>query len=101
MPLQLRKRFGQFGTCALQIAATAPDPAGGLPYGLLAAPAKGGGWCVAALGRALSDRVGVIDSDLDILHANTPTATDCPQRFPAGQLLPRSSRPPGAEATLA
>jgi hypothetical protein len=34
-----------------------PDPNGGLPWGVVAAPVDGGGWCVSAVGRVVGERV--------------------------------------------
>ncbi|WP_036725070.1 hypothetical protein [Patulibacter minatonensis] len=47
------------------VAARAADPNGGLPFGLAARPATGGGHCVASQpGRIVQDRVGRIDFEL-------------------------------------
>ncbi|MCP9491733.1 MAG: hypothetical protein MSC31_17945 [Solirubrobacteraceae bacterium MAG38_C4-C5] len=51
-----------------------PDPAGGPPWGLLAAPAPGGGWCPGAAGRAVGERIGRIDLELGTFSADPLTA---------------------------
>jgi hypothetical protein len=48
-----------------------PDPNGGLPWGISAAPADGGGWCTSGLARIVGDRVGAVDYELG-------TFTDAP-----------------------
>lgn len=60
------------------IAARAPDPNGGLPFGLAAARATGGGWCVAQQpGRIVGERVGGVDFDLGTFVDATIHANDC------------------------
>jgi hypothetical protein len=51
--------------------ARAPDPAGGLAFGLAAAPARGDGWCPAT-GRIVGDRVGSVDFALGTFDERTP-----------------------------
>lgn len=41
-----------------------PDPAGGAPWGVVAAPAQDGGWCVSQAGRIAGARVGGVDPTL-------------------------------------
>lgn len=72
------------------IAATAPDPAGGLPYGIVVAAAKGGGWCLPLPGRVVGHRVGAIDYTLDVLKDTAPRAVNCP---PAGTHASRNAQP--------
>jgi hypothetical protein len=63
---------------------TAPDPAGGLPYGVLIAPApRGGGWCVSSgLDRIVDGRPGRVDLELGLLTAPLPSNLGCPQNRP-------------------
>jgi hypothetical protein len=50
-----------------QLAARAPDPNGGLPFGLVASHSDGQGWCLATGGRVVGDRVGTVDFERDTL----------------------------------
>lgn len=50
--------------------ARAPDPAGGLSFGIAAAPSDDGGWCPAT-GRIVGDRVGRVDFALGTFHETT------------------------------
>ncbi len=60
------------------LAARAADPNGGLPYGVLAQPARGGGWCVSqAPGRIVEDRVGRVDFDLGTFSETQVGTIDC------------------------
>lgn len=88
LPRKLRDEFGlppgltlgQLAGDPPFITATAPDPAGGLPHGIVAAAAKGGGWCVTHPARIAGDRAGDIDYTLDILRDAAPYPLDCPIR---------------------
>lgn len=78
------------------LAAQAPDPDGGLPHGLDAKKASGGGFCVGQGGRVVGDRVGHVDYALDILRGDGGGfMSHCPAnrgrpgaRLPDGRPLP-------------
>lgn len=55
------------GSGQAQLAARAPDPNGGLPFGLVASRTGDQGWCLATGGRVVGDRVGTIDFQRDTL----------------------------------
>ena len=64
-----------------------PDPNGGLPWGIAAARAEGGGWCLTGLGRIVGDRVGDVDYELGTFsdhgpdpNGGCPTADRAPSR---------------------
>jgi hypothetical protein len=50
-----------------QIDARAPDPHGGVPYGIGVVPSQRGGWCTGNVGRVVEDRVGPLDFNLGTL----------------------------------
>lgn len=60
------------------VAARAADPSGGLPYGIVALPAVGGGWCVSSRpGRIVEDRVGRVDFALGTISEDQVSGLDC------------------------
>ena len=61
-------------TAAARIAARAPDPNGGLPFAMIAAPDGKGGWCTSSGGRIVGDRVGGVDYQRDVLTETTFSA---------------------------
>lgn len=63
------------------VAARAADPSGGLPYGITARPAVGGGWCVSSRpGRIVEDRVGHVDFALGTISEDQVSGLDCQSR---------------------
>ncbi len=98
LPARFRNRLGRPAPGAQErLAAQAPDPDGGLPYGLGATKASGGGYCVSQGGRVVADRVGDVDYALDVLRVRgngrvsncpTPTAALRAMRRPDGRTLP-------------
>jgi hypothetical protein len=59
------------------IEARAPDPNGGLPWGVVAAPSRSGGWCPAGAARIIGDRIGQIDAALGTMRETLPNALNC------------------------
>lgn len=60
------------------VAARAADPSGGLPYGIVALPAVGGGWCVSSRpGRIVEDLVGRVDFALGTISEDQVSGLDC------------------------
>lgn len=60
------------------VAARAADPSGGLPYGIVALPAVGGGWCVKSQpGRVVEDRVGYVDFARGTISEDQVSGLDC------------------------
>lgn len=60
------------------VAARAADPNGGLPYGIAALPAVGGGWCVRSQpGRVVEDRVGHVDFGRGTISEDQVSSLDC------------------------
>ncbi|MEV4422246.1 hypothetical protein AB0L40_20055 [Patulibacter sp. NPDC049589] len=60
------------------IAARAPDPNGGMPYGIVGRAAKGGGYCVTSSpGRIVDGRVGRVDFDLGTFVEDRVARYDC------------------------
>lgn len=59
------------------IQARAPDPSGGLPYGIAAVPNVDGGWCLGAAGRVVAGRVGHPDPALGTLGDPGYSARSC------------------------
>jgi hypothetical protein len=60
------------------IAARAPDPNGGRPFGLAAVRASDGGWCIAQQpGRIVGDRVGRINFELGTFVEAMVMASNC------------------------
>jgi len=55
------------GTGQPELAARAPDPNGGLPFGLVAGRSADGGWCLGTGGRIVGERVGGVDYRRDTL----------------------------------
>jgi hypothetical protein len=49
------------------LSARAPDPNGGLPFGLVTTRAADGGWCTETGSRVVGDRAGGVDYLLDVL----------------------------------
>ncbi len=79
------------------LAAQAPDPDGGLPFGMTATPTTAGAFCTNWGGRVVGDRVGGVDYDLDILREDGGNRSgSCPatraalrgQRLPGGRSQP-------------
>jgi hypothetical protein len=79
------------------LAAQAPDPDGGLPFGMTAVKNSEGGFCTSTGGRVVDDRVGDVDYDLDLMRENAgnrfggcpPTRTALrTQRLPDGRTRP-------------
>lgn len=67
------------------VQARAPDPAGGLPFGVAAAPGTDGSSCATGPGRIVGDRVGRVDFALGTFFAFTPrgcTNVDVPPALP-------------------
>jgi hypothetical protein len=60
------------------LAVRAPDPGGGLPWGLEAIPAQAGGWCVSSEARIVGDRTGSVDAALGTFTPQPVSATRCP-----------------------
>jgi hypothetical protein len=59
------------------IEARAPDPNGGLPWGVVAAPSRSGGWCLAGAARIVGDRIGQVDAALGTMRESLPYALSC------------------------
>jgi hypothetical protein len=64
------------------IEARAPDPNGGLAWGVVAAPSRGGGWCVAGPARIVGDRIGQVDAGLGTMRESLPYALSCSGNAP-------------------
>lgn len=80
-----------------ELTAQAPDPDGGLPFGMTATKATGGGFCVNTGGRVVGDRVGGVDYALDIVRVDGGSGSyGCrPTRAAMrGQRLPDGRTPP-------
>jgi hypothetical protein len=79
------------------LATQAPDPAGGLPFGMTATPSSEGEYCTSTGGRVVADRVGGIDYDLDLLRENGDSGSgSCPPTRAArrSRRLPDGRTPP-------
>ncbi|MEY2517221.1 MAG: hypothetical protein QOJ89_4579 [bacterium] len=98
LPARLANRIQRpVRSAASLLAAQAPDPDGGLPYGMTATAASDGAFCTSWGGRVVGDRVGGVDYDLDIMRENGGSRSGtCPatraalrgQRLPDGRSLP-------------
>ena len=97
LPPRFANRIGRPAPGAQEVlSAQAPDPDGGLPYGLAATKARGGGFCLNQGGRVVGDRVGHVDYALHILRVYGGGASNCPptraalrgQRLPDGRSFP-------------
>ncbi len=98
LPPRIANRIGRPAPGAQEVlSAQAPDPDGGLPYGLGATKAADGGFCVNQGGRVVGDRVGDVDYALDILRVyGGGRSSNCPptraamrgQRLPDGRPFP-------------
>lgn len=55
-----------------------PDPDGGLPWGMSAARAEGGGWCRSDLARVVGERAGDVDYLLGTFTDAGPSLSGCP-----------------------
>lgn len=86
-PLTRRIPHPQWGRPAT-VHARAPDPAGGLSFGLAAAPGTEGTWCPAS-GRIVGDRVGRVDFALGTFQVaqRTPNCASAEyvSRLPGGE----------------
>lgn len=97
-PRGLPARFAQLSQRALPgiaplLAAQAPDPDGGLPFGMTATPTREGGYCTRTGGRVVGDRVGGVDYDLDLMREDGGAGSSaCP---PTRAALRRQRRPDG------
>ncbi|HEX4364832.1 MAG TPA: hypothetical protein VHZ75_09815 [Solirubrobacteraceae bacterium] len=98
LPARMRRTIQTSAPGAVpSLAAQAPDPDGGLPFGMTATKASVSGFCTSTGGRVVDDRVGGVDYDLDLMRENSGTASfGCPpspaaarsQRLPRGHTLP-------------
>jgi hypothetical protein len=61
----------------VQLLARAPDPAGGLAYGLGGVRSDRGGWCLTQPQRVVGDRVGSVDFDLGTFAEAFFPVTEC------------------------
>jgi hypothetical protein len=61
-----------------RLAARTADPSGGAPWGVSAAPARGGGWCTGNPGRVVDGAVGMLNSRLDVFSDQTDFVYYCP-----------------------
>lgn len=79
-----------------QLAAQAPDPDGGLPFGMDATRASGGGYCVGQGGRVVGDRTGHVDYALDVMRYYGGATGSCPPTRAAmrGARRPGGRTPP-------
>lgn len=65
---------------AMALDARAPDPGGGLSWGLASVPSQRGGYCVSETGRIIGDRVGRVDFGLGTLQdLIVVSPNSCPQ----------------------
>lgn len=65
---------------AMALDARAPDPGGGLSWGLASVPSQRGGYCVSETGRIIGDRVGRVDFELGTLQDQIVVPPNsCPQ----------------------
>jgi hypothetical protein len=78
--------FGRPHAGPARLIARTADPSGGAPWGVSAAPAKGGGWCSGNPGRIVDGAVGMLDTRLDVFSDQTGFAYSCP---PTGAQLRR------------
>ncbi|MEA2143053.1 MAG: hypothetical protein QOI64_1483, partial [Solirubrobacteraceae bacterium] len=98
LPARFRNRIpGPLPGAEEVLAAQAPDPDGGLPFGMSATRARDGGFCTSTGGRVVGDRVGGVDYALDIVRINGGSrGTGCGlsgaarrgARLPGGRRLP-------------
>ena len=81
---------GETPVAKLTIAIRVPDPAGGLPWAMLAARGSRGGICLTDPGRALGDRLGHLDTHLGLFQPDPPgRPARCPDpRRPTTQAFP-------------
>ena len=77
------------------LAAQAPDPDGGLPFGMTATPTTEGAFCTSWGGRVVGDRVGGVDYDLDILREDGGSRSGS---CPATRAALRSQHPPSGRS---
>lgn len=98
VPAELAKRRSRPARgAAPMLAAQAPDPLGGLPFGMTATAATDGGFCTGTGGRVVADRVGIIDYNLDAMrdygggrpeYCRQSSAPRRAQRMPDGRTPP-------------
>jgi hypothetical protein len=81
---------------APELTAQAPDPDGGLPFGMAVTRGSDGDLCTKLEGRVVGDRVGSVDYELDLLRVEQPPPAGCPlsQAVARGAPAPVGRRPP-------
>jgi hypothetical protein len=65
------------GNGPVRLVARAPDPAGGLPYGLAGVKSRDGGWCFSQPERVVGDSVGHVDFALGTIVDSFTPLSEC------------------------
>lgn len=74
-----------------RLAARAPDPDGGAPWGVAVSRGPRGTWCVGNAGRVVGDGVGQIDPRTDVFGDQSSFTYSCPP--PTGRFMLSHKRP--------